>query len=176
MALIKCPECEKQISDKASSCPECGFPLKVTYEEYICCPYCGSRNLHSDKKGFSGSKALAGSVLTGGIGLLAGTIGSKNVQITCLNCASTFKAGTTKTIANRSLSDDEIEKEVRKLIDSDTPLAAVKLLKDQTNCELSEAMDKVNKMKGYVPPDKKSGCASVILLFIILSGTLFLLF
>lgn len=26
--LIKCPECELQISDKAVSCPHCGFPLK----------------------------------------------------------------------------------------------------------------------------------------------------
>ena len=27
MALIKCPECEKEISDKAKSCPHCGCPL-----------------------------------------------------------------------------------------------------------------------------------------------------
>lgn len=26
--LIKCPECELQVSDKALSCPHCGFPLK----------------------------------------------------------------------------------------------------------------------------------------------------
>lgn len=26
--LIKCPECELQISDKALSCPHCGFPMK----------------------------------------------------------------------------------------------------------------------------------------------------
>lgn len=28
MALIKCPECGKEISDKASSCPNCGMPLR----------------------------------------------------------------------------------------------------------------------------------------------------
>lgn len=28
MALIKCPECELQVSDKALSCPHCGYPLK----------------------------------------------------------------------------------------------------------------------------------------------------
>lgn len=28
MALIKCPECGKEISDKASVCPNCGCPLK----------------------------------------------------------------------------------------------------------------------------------------------------
>ena len=27
MALIKCPECNKEISDKAKSCPYCGFPI-----------------------------------------------------------------------------------------------------------------------------------------------------
>lgn len=33
MALIKCPECGKEISDKASSCPNCGCP--VTTKENI---------------------------------------------------------------------------------------------------------------------------------------------
>ena len=27
MALIKCPECEKKISDKANACPNCGYPV-----------------------------------------------------------------------------------------------------------------------------------------------------
>lgn len=31
MALINCPECNKEISDKANSCPNCGFPIS----EYI---------------------------------------------------------------------------------------------------------------------------------------------
>ena len=30
MALIKCPECGKQISNKATSCPDCGFPMNTT--------------------------------------------------------------------------------------------------------------------------------------------------
>lgn len=28
MALVKCPECNKEISDRAISCPHCGLPLK----------------------------------------------------------------------------------------------------------------------------------------------------
>lgn len=28
--LIKCPECDLQVSDKANSCPHCGFPLSQT--------------------------------------------------------------------------------------------------------------------------------------------------
>src|SRR5438132_10229457 len=27
MALIKCPECCNEVSDKATSCPKCGYPL-----------------------------------------------------------------------------------------------------------------------------------------------------
>lgn len=27
MALIKCPECGKEISDRAESCPHCGYPI-----------------------------------------------------------------------------------------------------------------------------------------------------
>lgn len=30
MALIKCPECEKEISDQASTCPNCGCPVTKT--------------------------------------------------------------------------------------------------------------------------------------------------
>jgi len=33
MALIKCPECEKEISDKAASCPNCGCPMKTHISE-----------------------------------------------------------------------------------------------------------------------------------------------
>jgi hypothetical protein len=29
MALIQCPDCKTEISDKAVSCPKCGHPIKV---------------------------------------------------------------------------------------------------------------------------------------------------
>jgi len=61
--------------------------------ENIKCPKCGSTQLTTDKKGFSGKKAVAGAVLTGGIGLLAGTIGSNKIIITCLSCGNQFKPG-----------------------------------------------------------------------------------
>lgn len=62
-------------------------------EELFKYPKCDSTQLTSNKKGFSGGKAVARSVLTGGIGLLAETIGSGNVIITCLKCGHKFKAG-----------------------------------------------------------------------------------
>ena len=33
MALIKCPECEKEISDKSKQCIHCGFPLPTIEKE-----------------------------------------------------------------------------------------------------------------------------------------------
>ena len=50
MALISCPECGKQISDKASSCPHCGNPMNPQPQQivqpqkknYFCCPECGT--------------------------------------------------------------------------------------------------------------------------------------
>lgn len=35
MLFIKCPECGKEISDKAMSCPNCGHPIEFfEYEKY----------------------------------------------------------------------------------------------------------------------------------------------
>jgi hypothetical protein len=62
------------------------------------CPKCGSDQLAATKKGFSGGKALAGAVLTGGVGLLAGTIGSNKIKCTCLACGHTFPAGQGKVV------------------------------------------------------------------------------
>ena len=35
MSLIKCPECGKEISDKATSCPNCGCPVSVPKESDV---------------------------------------------------------------------------------------------------------------------------------------------
>lgn len=32
MALINCPECEKEISDKVKFCPNCGYPFESENE------------------------------------------------------------------------------------------------------------------------------------------------
>jgi hypothetical protein len=40
MSLVKCPDCEKEISSSASSCPNCGRPMSTA----IKCPNCNSTN------------------------------------------------------------------------------------------------------------------------------------
>lgn len=59
----------------------------------IFCPKCGSDSITAQKKGFSGRKAVAGALVTGGIGLLAGTLGSNKVKLTCLSCGNQFNPG-----------------------------------------------------------------------------------
>lgn len=50
MSLITCPECNKQISEYAEACPNCGYPIKnikVKHDipESILCPICGRKNV-----------------------------------------------------------------------------------------------------------------------------------
>lgn len=93
MALIKCSECGKDVSEKSEKCIHCGNPISSvkTTEEVIRCPKCKSSQLYSSKKGFSGKKAVVGGLLTGGIGILAGTIGSNKIIYTCISCGKKFK-------------------------------------------------------------------------------------
>lgn len=53
MSLIKCPECGRYVSDRANTCPNCGYPLAelnaqpVEPETWIC-PDCGNENYIDD--------------------------------------------------------------------------------------------------------------------------------
>ena len=52
MSLIKCPECEKMFSDKASACPNCACPIdeivKNDNNNKIICPKCKFENADTD--------------------------------------------------------------------------------------------------------------------------------
>lgn len=73
----------------------------------IRCPKCGSNQLSTDKKGYSLVKGAAGAILTGGIGLAAGFIGSNKIKITCLECGKNFNPG--EGLLDDELSEDEID-------------------------------------------------------------------
>ena len=74
------------------------------------CPKCGSSNVHADKKGFSVKQSIAGAVLFGGIGLLAGAVGSNKIRLTCLDCGYHFKPGENaqSTPAYATVSSQEV--------------------------------------------------------------------
>jgi len=57
MALVKCPDCEKEISPSASSCPNCGRPMQSA----IICPNC--KSLEVEK--ISGSSKVGSAIVFG---------------------------------------------------------------------------------------------------------------
>ena len=80
----------------------------MTQTSEVLCPKCGSNQLTVNKKGFSGAKAAGGVILTGGIGLLAGTLGSNKVIITCLACGKRFKPGEGRVVTASSSNELKI--------------------------------------------------------------------
>lgn len=69
--------------------------LRLQQEQFASmakCPRCGSTSLSGNKKGFGIGKAVIGAALIGPIGLVAGNVGAKKVQVTCLKCGKKFKA------------------------------------------------------------------------------------
>ena len=35
MALIKCPECNAEVSEKANTCPKCAYPLSAGQADHV---------------------------------------------------------------------------------------------------------------------------------------------
>jgi len=112
----------------------------------IRCPQCGSHQISANKKGFSGKKAVVGGLLTGGIGILAGTIGKNKIVITCLACGKVFKPGEGKTIdltpkeKIKSIEElNEVDKWVIEQCTLGHKLASVKYVKDKTGKSLVES-------------------------------------
>ena len=51
------------------------------------CPICKNKMIPvSERRGFSGGKALAGAVLAGPVGLAAGLIGRRKTTVQCIKC------------------------------------------------------------------------------------------
>lgn len=86
----------------------------MSEEKKIECPKCKSTQIQPFKKGFSGGKAVAGAVLTGCIGLLAGTIGSNNIKLCCLSCGNEFKIGEDSVSIERKRAEQREKIEANK--------------------------------------------------------------
>lgn len=106
MALICCPECSKEISDKADACPQCGFPIADPqsskpslpamiweYEEpgfiSVKCPSCGKSSNVKDSATF---KTATGYKVNGqgkcACGLVFDEI-YRDERVKCPKCGST---------------------------------------------------------------------------------------
>lgn len=59
----------------------------------IKCPKCGSTQITAQNKGFGLGKAAIGGLALGPVGLLGGLVGSKKINIVCLNCGHKWQPG-----------------------------------------------------------------------------------
>jgi len=62
MALITCPDCKKEISSEAESCPNCGRPMSTA----IKCPNCKSTNVEKISAGSKVGSALMFGIFAAG--------------------------------------------------------------------------------------------------------------
>ena len=68
-------------------------------DQGMVCPRCHSTQVTAGKKGFGIGKALVGGVLLGPVGILAGFIGSKNMEFACLSCKERWSAASNTNTA-----------------------------------------------------------------------------
>lgn len=157
-------------------------------ESYICCPKCGSRELHAEHKGFSGGKALAGAVAVGGVGLLAGMIGSKDVLITCLKCGNKFKAGEGQIVETSKVAAYYQERKYARFICLGQIKQAINEYQKDTKCFYSRACEYVDRISNRIDKiftekeiaqfkeqkekyySNNSGCVVVLTFVVILSA------
>lgn len=80
------------IIKKSEKVPDKSNIIKEVDENQARCPRCGSTSLSANKKGFGMGKAVVGTLAFGVIGgALAGSIGAKKIEVTCLKCGKKFK-------------------------------------------------------------------------------------
>lgn len=79
----------EELKDKREEQKQKERELKNSDE--IHCPKCLSTKIQAGEKGFGAGKATAGALVAGPLGLLAGTIGRKKVELMCLNCGNRWK-------------------------------------------------------------------------------------
>ena len=65
-------------------------------DDTLRCPRCSSAHVQGARRGFGAGKAVGGGLLLGPVGLLAGFLGSKRVELACLNCGAQWPAGAAK--------------------------------------------------------------------------------
>ena len=77
---------QNPVVHQPQSQPQPQLSRSVNYEPQIRCPKCGSTQIIANKQGFGLGKAIVGGILTNGVGLLGGFLGSNDIRLNCLNC------------------------------------------------------------------------------------------
>lgn len=93
MALITCPACGKQISDRAVSCPHCGEPIQsqepiMEYQQQELVQQYDESGNNNNRKYIAPLAIFAGVLLAVLVGVIAYNKGAKNVDETATEPAS----------------------------------------------------------------------------------------
>lgn len=127
------------------------------------CPKCGSNQFTAQKKGFNA-----------GSGSLSGTIGSTNLNFTCLACGNTFNPGE-GDVSERLPGD--VDQVIINNIQNNGMLEAVKAYKEFAGVNLATAKKKVDEVAAkYKVTSGKGGCAGVFAILIIVGAILVYMF
>lgn len=105
MALITCPECGAQISDKAECCPKCGIPMKENDENVSSC----DNNDNVQKK----------KMLVWIIGIIV-----MCVMALCIVYATTRSAEEIVSHETETEANNNIEKDIKETLDPDAKIVA----------------------------------------------------
>lgn len=78
-----CRHCDSFLTKRGKRCPDCQG-LAPWIESY--CPSCSSESYVLQPYGFDKSRALAGGLVAGPLGLLSGFLGASDIECICLEC------------------------------------------------------------------------------------------
>ncbi len=92
MALIKCPECGKEISDKSSACIHCGYPIANIQQE---------KNDIAQQQSVDASESITSKTT---LGFTLFSMDESNVNLECKNCSKVYKFN--KTIFSETSKDE----------------------------------------------------------------------
>ena len=84
MALIKCPECSKQISDSAAACPSCAYPINQHQTRQAV------QTIEQTSKKWKGLQVISGLILIIGLFMFFSVAGSSNPADTNIGAAVMF--------------------------------------------------------------------------------------
>ena len=175
MALIKCPECGNEVSDKADRCPHCGVNIASMFDIMLCCPHCLSSRIDPVNKKFSAAKAAMGYICVGNIGVLAGAAGINKEEFTCRSCGNRFKGSISPRL--RESERDEVKAELIRRATQAGEISTDEYIQSKLgikpgcdNVMFKEAFFKQNQIRQYRTESEKetsNSVASVIISFII---------
>lgn len=111
MALIKCPECKKKISDQCENCPNCGFPVKRNVEAAPVVSKLEAETIKKSKeKKPINKKLLIGIISAGVILLIVGSFVTYNALLPRINAVKEFN----ETVKNVAQKNNELQAEISK--------------------------------------------------------------